>query len=337
MIGKTEHLPNLKDKSKYEIDKLYEKIKYDDALTSFHYFTLAKLIEHYTETNNYQKIEYVIALLNPFLEKSLNDKRILNLGEAIDKTIFHRDVFRALKMIDSSKAGIHLRNAIDIAYQYNIKNQEEKIRQIESMWENRRIHNGIISVFEFAKLRCSHFNTTKPYLLISYGHANAGVVNRDFNELVKMYNCWIDFENLDGVRNENYDNWTQKVKPVIENDLCRGILLYCSKESIECSRGALLEAEWISKHKKDFFVFLIGFDDMLSSDYSSFLINDVHCLNNDGHENYDLHLRIINAYSNILQVGTDKDEISVYHTKDDMSHLHISDFTNWADKTLNNI
>lgn len=333
LLGRDERSNKLKESSKYEVEYLYDSIKDDNNFTSFHYFTLAKLIEHYTETCMYKSVEYVTNLLKNFFDKSLIDNRIFNLDEAVNKTIFHRDAFRALKMIDAEGYEKHLEIAKRIAKDYVLIDQQIKIEQIEKDWQNRKLHarDDVIKVTtKLNSLVGSHFKNEEPYIFISYGHADFEKVEMDFKKLITRYNCWIDFENIDGGRDGKSDNWVEKVKPVLENELCKGIIVYCSKESIEYSRGALLEAEWIYNHKKSFFTFLIDFDnDITPKNIAEFLTNKVNC-----YDRSDLYLRIISAYSYILQATTNEDRYSYYHLHENSSHLNSNDFKNWITKQL---
>lgn len=169
------------------------------------------------------------------------------------------------------------------------------------------------------------FDPDSPYLFISYSHHNDDVVLQDVQRLKKQFNCWIDFENLDGGRCEGEDDWTEKVRPVLSNSNCKGVIMYISKDAF-LSNGLLKEAEWIRQNNVKFYTFLIGFSDTITPDGMAQIIYDI----ND--DNVKTKLRRINAFSHIAQTNKDETEFSYYHRSETFSHLSHPDFYNWIRK-----
>ncbi|MDE6003820.1 MAG: toll/interleukin-1 receptor domain-containing protein [Oscillospiraceae bacterium] len=334
LLGKETKDNKLKNKSKSEIYSLFENLNID-KLTPFHYFTLAKLLEHYTEIGTFSSAESGIKLLNNFLDKSLEDKYVLSLDEAVNKTIFHRDAYRALKMIGDERCAQHLSLAKNISDEFCLIDQQIKISKIESEWQNTQLKKEKLKDRVFIFIRHSstknHYNCKKPYIFISYAHKNKELIKNDILIFQKRkYNYWVDFENIDGGRNCRENDWTEKINPILDNPLCMGIIVYCSKEGMKSSKGALFEAEWILKHEKDFFLFLIDFDNnIVPKQMADLIVNGI----NEIDPQYKI--RISKAFGYILQADLDDDRFSYYHCKDDSSHLKYNDFLKWIDKTIN--
>lgn len=171
------------------------------------------------------------------------------------------------------------------------------------------------------------FDSSQPYLFISYSHKDEDAVLSDVLKLKSQYNCWIDFQNLDGGRCNNENDWTEKVFPVLSNPLCKGVLLYLSKDGF-LSNGLLFEAEYIQKIKPHFYTFLIGFSETLTP------VSMAEILNNIEEPDPQLKLRRINAFSFVGQATAGFATESYYHRKENFSHLFETDFVNWTNKLL---
>lgn len=169
---------------------------------------------------------------------------------------------------------------------------------------------------------CTPFAVDEPFLFVSYPHKDADVVLEDVQELKKTYNCWVDFEHLDGGRCENERDWTEKVLPVLCSPLCRGVIIYVSERGFG-SNGLLREAEWILQRKPQFYTFLIGFSDTVTPSEMAEKIERI------SDENLQRKLRRKAAFSELVQATADETEYAYYHRKADGSHLRTNDFKNW--------
>lgn len=169
------------------------------------------------------------------------------------------------------------------------------------------------------------FDPDAPYLFISYSHKNDDVVLLDVQRLKKQYNCWIDFENLDGGRSATEDDWTEKVQPILDNPNCKGVIMYVSKEGMN-SNGLMREAEWISKRKLNFYTFWVGFSNTITPKEMATIIYEI------PDDDTQRKLRKIMAFSYIGQTSKDPTEFSYYHRQDTFSHLSHPDFHNWLKK-----
>lgn len=166
------------------------------------------------------------------------------------------------------------------------------------------------------------FDPDAPYIFISYSHCNDDVVLADVQRLKKQFNCWIDFENLDGGRCKGEDDWTEKVEPVLSNSNCKGVIMYISKDAF-LSNGLLREAEWIGKNNVNFYTFLVDFSDTITPEGMAKIIYDIK------DDNTQRKLRRIAAFSHIAQTSKDETEFSYYHRSETFSHLSHPDFYNW--------
>lgn len=170
------------------------------------------------------------------------------------------------------------------------------------------------------------FDSSLPYLFISYSHKNEDVVLQDVQQLKKQYNCWIDFENLDGGRSATDDDWTKKVQPVLESPNCKGVVMYISKEGMSDSLGLMREAEWVRDKKIDFYTFLVGFSNTITPQEMASIVGKI------DDENSQQRIRKIQAFSYVGQAEKGPTEFSYYHRQDNFSHLSHRDFFNWLKK-----
>ena len=170
--------------------------------------------------------------------------------------------------------------------------------------------------------RNNPFDTDSPYIFISYSHADSAVVVQDVQRLKKQFNCWIDFEHIDGGRCLGEDDWTEKVKPVLENENCKGVIMYISKSSFS-SNGFLREAEWLHTGKLNFYTFLVGFSSTITPKEMAELIADIQ------DDDPQKKLRRQSAFMYVAQANKDSTEFSYYHRDESFSHLSHPDFHNW--------
>lgn len=177
---------------------------------------------------------------------------------------------------------------------------------------------------EIKDLICKNnpFDPNAPYIFISYAHVNDDVVIQDVQRLKKQFNCWIDFENLDGGRCRGEDDWTKKVKPVLQNENCKGVIMYISKDAFY-SNGFFREAEWITNNHLNFYTFLVGFSDTITPKEMATIIADLQDTDTQ------LKLRRMSAFTYVSQANKDVTEFSYYHRDDTFSHLSYPDFYNW--------
>lgn len=171
------------------------------------------------------------------------------------------------------------------------------------------------------------FDPSQPYLFISYSHRDTDSVLLDVLKLKQQYNCWIDFENLDGGRCDDENDWTEKVFPILRNPLCKGVIIYLSKSGF-LSNGLLFEAEYIQKVKPQFYTFLIGFSDTLTPSSMADTLNNIE------EPDPQIKVRRITAFSYVAQAVAGFATESYYHRKANFSHLFESDFVNWTNKIL---
>lgn len=177
---------------------------------------------------------------------------------------------------------------------------------------------------EIKNLICQNnpFDPKSPYLFVSYAHVNDDVVIQDVQRLKKQFNCWIDFENLDGGRCIGEDDWTEKVRPVLQSENCKGVIMYISKDAF-CSNGFFREAEWIANKHLNFYTFLVGFSDTITPKEMATIIANLKDVDTQ------IKLRKISAFTYISQANKDVTEFSYYHRDDTFSHLSHPDFYNW--------
>lgn len=332
LFGKKERQAKFITKSRDKIYDIYDSLQ-TDGLDSLHYFVMAKMIEHHTETCSYSEITDVVKQLDKVIEKSLTDE-VFSVVEAVNKVIFHRDVYRAYRMIGDVRCIRHLKIAEEIAKDKNLTDQLDKIKEIKNEWQNAELYNDkevkdmidSFSSFHSKKHKC---NLKEPYIFISYSHKNSDIVRLDLLRDLSGVNYWVDFENLDGGRCESESDWTEKVIPVLKNDLCKGVIVYCSPYSVSRSIGALREAEWLEKNRsREIYVFLCGFDQGLTPDIAAEYLDNLDV------SDPSLNLRIKVAFEYILQATQSNEKYSYYFYSINGKHLTSPDFTNWLDRIL---
>ncbi|MDE7329565.1 MAG: toll/interleukin-1 receptor domain-containing protein [Clostridia bacterium] len=187
--------------------------------------------------------------------------------------------------------------------------------------QKRELQRQIIEAFPF--------DGKKPYLFISYSHKNYLQVYSDVLCLKqKKINCWIDFENLDGGRNANENDWQQKVKPVLESSRCKGVISYLSKDGME-SKGFIKECDWIKINRPDFYVFLVGFDKSTNAEAMLSLIKET----NSDDDTYKSKAVRDEAFIYLTQ-ATSAGKESYYHYNENGTHLDTTDFEIWLNKVL---
>lgn len=325
LLGKQERDNKLKRESKSLIYSLVEKLG-PHQLSSLHYFVLAKQIEHHTETMRYSEVQTAVKEVKEYLEISLQDNDISSVEKATNKVIFHRDAYRALQMVGDNKQCMqHLKIANEVAEKFNLSDQIEKIRKIENELKYVHLHED----FAAPRIQKHICDTASPYFLISYSHKDEALVKNDIYRSLKKYNYWVDFENLTGGRSDAESDWTEQVFPVISDEMCKGVLVYCSPHSVQHSIGALLEAEWLEQHRdKAIYVLICDFADSLSPKKAADYLDSIQ--EDDSKRN----LQIKNSFSYILQATQSEDRYSYYFYSQDGAHLKQSDFKNWISKIL---
>ena len=325
LLGKEERNEKYKRQSKGIIYSLVEKLD-PHQLTSLHYFVIAKQIEHHTETMRYSEVQTAVNEVKEYLKISLQDDDVSSVEKATNKVIFHRDAYRALQMVGDDKQSLrHLKIAEEIAEQFNLSDQIEKIRKIVNELKYVHLHEDFIA----PRIKKHTCNTSLPYFLISYSHKDEALVKNDIYRGLKKYNYWVDFENLTGGRSDAESNWTEQVFPVISDEMCKGVLVYCSPHSVQHSIGALLEAEWLEHHRdKAIYVLICDFADSLSPKKAAEYLDSIQ--EDDSKRN----LQIKNSFSYILQATQSEDRYSYYFYSQEGAHLKQSDFKNWISKIL---
>lgn len=170
------------------------------------------------------------------------------------------------------------------------------------------------------------FNPKKPYIFISYSHKNDLLVLKDVLKIKSMVNCWIDFENLDGGRNRNENDWTMKVKPVLESNNCLGVISYVSEQGFR-SKGYIKECDWIKVHRPEFYCFLINFEYNITPNS---MLNKIRKFNVEGESETEKQIRD-EALTYVTQ-ATLKGKESYYAVDKNGQHLESTDFDNWIKK-----
>ncbi len=196
---------------------------------------------------------------------------------------------------------------------------EEYIDEIDGTRKKREeMRNKIIVDFPF--------DPSKPYVFISYSHKNSCTVYQDLYLLKQKINCWIDFEGLDGGRNRTENDWTQKIKPVLESPNCIGVVSYVSEKAFK-SVGFIKECNWIKIHRPDFYCFLIDFSIDISP---TIMLNKIRALELPGESSRDKQIRD-EALTYITQATSEGKE-SYYRVELEHQHLNNTDFVNWLNK-----
>lgn len=328
LLGKTKKDTKSMIKSRDTIYEVYNDLD-TNSLSSLHYFVIAKLIEHHTETQKYVEVEDAVKAIDKYRAMSLNAKPS-SLEEAINKVIFHRDIYRALKMMGDQGCTQHLRIAEELALEYNITDQINKIKSIKAEWEKTILSNNReIEILIKKEGNKSAFNNhkcdiSKPYFFISYSHMDLDMVKLDIVKFYYEYNYWIDFENMDGGRCSTQRDWTDKVLCVLSNEMCKGVVVYCSPNSIRRSIGTLREAEWLEQNRsKELYVFLCGFTEPFTPMEAAKYLEKI------DFEDTTLSLRIKTSFEYIMQATQSLEKYSYYFWNKNGSHLNNSDFVNW--------
>ncbi len=170
------------------------------------------------------------------------------------------------------------------------------------------------------------FDKTKPYIFISYSHKNELTVLKDLLQLKQNVNCWVDFENLDGGRNKSENDWTKKVKPVLESPSCIGVISYVSEDGFG-SKGYVKECDWIKVHRPEFYSFLVDFKVGIRSGEMLEKIKEFNVLGETAREKQIRDEALI-----YITQATAENKESYYRVKEDLSHLQKTDFINWIKK-----
>ena len=205
---------------------------------------------------------------------------------------------------------------------------EEKNRITEYDIEELRGERAKKEKLKEQILDVSHFDANKPYIFVSYCHKDWQRVWSDVLKLKAKYNCWIDFEQIDGGRNGNENDWTMKIKPVLENPMCKGVITYASERGF-LSSGYVRECDWLKVKRPDFYCFLIDFEKNIVPSKMLTLIKN---LQSDGETEREKQIRE-EALIYVTQATVFAKE-SYYHYDDEGRHLLSSDFTNWVKKIL---
>ena len=194
----------------------------------------------------------------------------------------------------------------------------EEIRGIRA--EKDKLKQRILSV--------SHFDEKKPYLFISYSHKDWQKVWADVLILKEKYNCWIDFEGVDGGRNKDENDWTMKIRPVLESPMCKGVITYASERGF-VSPGYVKECDWLKDKRPDFYCFLVDFEKNIDPPKMLSLIKSTQI---KGESERDKQIRD-EALIYVTQATAFGIE-SYYHYGKDENHLFSADFINWIKKIL---
>lgn len=172
------------------------------------------------------------------------------------------------------------------------------------------------------------FEPKNPFVFISYSHKNILTVLNDLLRLKSQVNCWVDFESLDGGRNKDENDWTMKVKPVLESPNCVGVISYVSEAGF-ASSGFINECDWIKNRRPDFFCFLVDFS---KGTTASEMLKKIRGFSEAGEDECKKQIRD-EALTYITQ-ATSPGKESYYHVESDCRHLETTDFQNWIQKVF---
>lgn len=185
---------------------------------------------------------------------------------------------------------------------------------------------------------------TKPFVFISYSHMNAKIVLSDVLELKKRgINIWLDYDRLDGGKDDTDATWVNKIRETIKNPNCKGIIFYLSEYGIHHSDGIYQEALQVCDinenaqsaiEKKPYYEFMVDFNGQFSNDKLREVVNMIPF--------YSTGTKIevtnrLSVFSKICQTALDDNKS--YHpvrplSLKDFSHLNDHMFFNWIEKIL---
>ena len=273
-------------------------------------YTLINILSQYNQSGSYvSKLSLKINEIQLIIEKTMLQLEAMQTKEGVCNGLFKCHVTRS--------DGMHPVYASFEGYRA-IRLYHDLDKHVLSEDAKEELKRDILKM---------PFDSSVPYIFISYSHKNDGPVLKDVYQLKKQCNCWIDFENLDGGRTANEDDWTEKIKPILESPNCRGVILYMSKNGMDSS-GLLREAEWILKTKKQFYTFLIDFSDSITPKEMADIVESIE------DPNTQIKLRKKSAFAYVGYATADFAKATYHHRKENFSHLNDSDFINWINRVM---
>jgi len=167
------------------------------------------------------------------------------------------------------------------------------------------------------------FDSSKPYLFISYSHRDDITMLNDLLYIKQHINCWVDFEMLDGGRNRAENDWTQKIRPVLESNNCLGVISYVSRKSF-ASKGFIQECDWIKIHRPNFYCFLVDFPKSITT---SNMLTEIRgfCIEQESERDKQIRDEALTYITQATSSGKE----SYYHVDKNQRHLNSTDFLNW--------
>ncbi len=178
----------------------------------------------------------------------------------------------------------------------------------------------------------------KPFVFISYSHMDAKYILNDAVELKKRnINLWLDYDRLDGGREDNDQTWISKVTEVLKSSNCLGVIFYLSEYAIHHSDGVFQEAQAIlqinqsSDSKKSYYEFLVDFKTDNVNDELRRIINSISIYSSSA----PLELSRKNqTFGSLCQVTLNDNES--FHIKrplslESFSHINDHMFYNWLE------
>ncbi len=185
---------------------------------------------------------------------------------------------------------------------------------------------------------------TKPFVFISYSHINAKVVLSDIVELKKRgINIWLDYDRLDGGKDDTDTTWVDKIKKTLKNENCKGVIFYLSEYGIHHSDGIYQEAMQIcdinenantENEKRPYFEFIVDFNKQFTNDKLREIVNMIPLYSTG--TKIDIAKRL-SVFTKLCQ--TTVDDNKSYHpvrplSLKDYSPLNDHMFFNWLEKIL---
>lgn len=184
----------------------------------------------------------------------------------------------------------------------------------------------------------------KPYIFISYSHMNANVVLSDVVELKRRgLNIWIDYDRLNGGKDDSDTTWADKIRNTLQNPNCKGVIFYLSKYGIHHSDGMYIEASMVcpvsaktnlGRKNLPYFDFIVDYPEPFNNDILREIVNTIPFYSTGN------QIEVANrfsVFSKLCQTNID-DEMSYHPLRPlsikDFSHLNNHMFFNWISETL---
>ncbi len=175
-------------------------------------------------------------------------------------------------------------------------------------------------------IKARPFESDKPYIFISYRHADYELVWRDVIELKnRNLNIWIDCENVNGWKFDEQEDWSDQAIPALKK--AESVIVYFSKNAFN-GTGFAKECKYLQTHSdKKYFSFFIGFDPKETNiERNKEIENIIRKLKNEKNETVAELEERKTAYRYITRCGNQLNYYINYETNH--THLNHYDFQN---------